>query len=219
MEKKEYIKMLIPAFAIGIIIVILIMVMRNTEKPMSVKTVLKYTPENTCLAMAVLFLFFALKSLTVILPLSALYLASGILFSPFMALFVSTCGLAITLTIPYLIGYFSGKKVVQRIQERYPKTQKIMEYQKENTFFACFITRIVDIVSLYFGACNTRYDIYLIAGIAGSLLSIVTTTILGEKISHPFSIGFFVVLLCRVLVSAGSIFINYTLNKRKEEDF
>ena len=76
-----------------------------------------------------------------------------------------------------------------------------------------------DIVSLYFGACNTRYDIYLIAGIAGSLLSIVTTTILGEKISHPFSIGFFVVLLCRVLVSAGSIFINYTLNKRKEEDF
>ena len=191
--------MLIPAFAIGIIIVILIVVMRNTEGPISVKTVLKYTPENICLAVAVLFLFFALKSLTVILPLSAL-------------------------TIPYLIGYFSGKKVVQRIQEKYPKTQKIMEYQRENTFFACFITRIVgvlpgDIVSLYFGACNTRYDIYLIAGIAGSLLSIVTTTILGEKISHPFSIGFFVVLLCRVLVSAGSIFINYTLNKRKEEDF
>ena len=112
MEKKEYIKMLIPAFAIGIIIVIFVVVMRNTEGAISVKTVLKYTPENTCLAVAVLFLFFALKSLTVILPLSALYLASGILFSPFMALFVSTCGLAITLTIPYLIGYFSGKKVV-----------------------------------------------------------------------------------------------------------
>ena len=146
MEKKEYIKMLIPAFAIGIIIVILIVVMRNTEGGISVKTVLKYTPENTCLTMAVLFLFFALKSLTVILPLSALYLASGILFSPFMALFVSTCGLAITLTIPYLIGYFSGKKVVQSIQERYPKAQKIMEYQRENTFFACFITRIVGIL-------------------------------------------------------------------------
>mgnify|MGYP006932075652 CR=1 FL=1 len=127
--------MLIPTVAIGIIIVILILVMRNTEGAISVKTVLKYTPENTCLAMAVLFLFFALKSLTVILPLSALYLASGILFSPFMALFVSTCGLAITLTIPYLIGYFSGKKVVLSIQEKHPKTQKIMEYQKKNTFF------------------------------------------------------------------------------------
>ena len=217
MEKKEYIKMLIPAFAIGIIIVILIVVMRNTEGGISVKTVLKYTPENTCLAVAVLFLFFALKSLTVILPLSVLYLASGILFSPFRALFVSTGGLAITLTIPYLIGYFSGKKVVQSIQERYPKTQKIMEYQRENTRIVGVLPG--DIVSLYFGACNTRYDIYLIAGIAGSLLSIITTTILGEKISHPFSIGFFVVLLCRVLVSSGSIFTNYILNKRKEEDF
>ena len=46
MEKKEYIKMLIPAVAIGIIIVILIVVMRNTEEPISVKTVLKYKPEN-----------------------------------------------------------------------------------------------------------------------------------------------------------------------------
>ena len=62
MEKKEYIKMLIPAVAIGIIIVMLVMVMKNTEEPMSVKTVLKYTPENICLAMAVLFLFFALRS-------------------------------------------------------------------------------------------------------------------------------------------------------------
>ena len=58
MEKKEYIKMLIPAVAIGIIIVILVVVMRNTEEPISVKTVLKYTPENICLAVAVLFLFF-----------------------------------------------------------------------------------------------------------------------------------------------------------------
>ena len=49
MEKKEYIKMLIPAFAIGIIIVILVVAMRNTEGALSVKTVLKYTPENTCL--------------------------------------------------------------------------------------------------------------------------------------------------------------------------
>ena len=125
MEKKEYIKMLIPAFAIGIIIVILIVVMRNTEGGISVKTVLKYTPENTCLTMAVLFLFFALKSLTVILPLSALYLASGILFSPFMALFVSTCGLAITLTIPYLIGYFSGKKLCRAFRKGIQRHKKL----------------------------------------------------------------------------------------------
>lgn len=220
-QKKKYIKM-IPGVVIGIIAVILIVIVKSSKEPLSVDTILRYTPENMYLAAAVLFLFFALKSLTVVVPLTVLYLASGVLFPPIRAVFISVCGLSITITIPYLIGRFNGSEVVKEIQKKYPKTKKIMEYQNKNTFFACFITRIVgilpgDIVSLYFGACDTRYSVYLIAGVAGSLLSIVTTTILGEKISQPFSAGFFVVLLCRILVSIGSILINYSLNKRKKK--
>ena len=221
MEKnKKHIKMLIPVVAIITIAILLIVITVKSEQPLSVQTVLKYTPDNIYLAVATLFLFFALKSLTIILPLSALYLASGILFPPITAVFISICGLSITLTIPYLIGHFSGKEIVSDIQKKYPNTRKIMDYQKTNTFFACFITRIVgvlpgDIVSLYFGACDTPYPVYLFAGIAGSLLSIITTTILGDKISQPCSVGFFVVLLCRILISVSSIFINHILNKRK----
>ena len=78
--------------------------------------------------------------------------------------------------------------------------EQVAKYQETNTFFACFITRIVgflpgDIVSIYFGACGTAYGIYLAAGITGSLLSIITTTLLGEKISDPFSVEFMIVLL------------------------
>lgn len=219
-KNKKSVKILIPVIAIVIIAILLTVIIVKSEQPLSVETVLKYTPDNIYLAVVTLFLFFALKSLTIILPLSALYLASGILFPPITAVFISICGLSITLTIPYLIGHFSGKEVVSDIQKKYPKTRKIMDYQKTNTFFACFITRIVgvlpgDIVSLYFGACDTPYPVYLFAGIAGSLLSIITTTILGDKISQPCSVGFFVVLLCRILVSASSIFINHILNKRK----
>ena len=74
-----------------------------------------------------------------------------------------------------------------------------------------------DIVSLYFGACDTAYLIYLAAGVAGSLLSIITTTLLGEKISDPFSIEFMIVLLCRILVSAGAVVLNYRLNHKKKQ--
>ena len=222
-QNKKYLKMM-PIIAIATVIILFVIIMKKANGELSVETVLKYTPKNIYLAIVTLFLFFALKSLTIVLPLSALYLASGILFSPLIAILVSMGGLAITLTIPYLIGHFSGKDVVQKIQKKYPKTERIMEYQQRNTFFACFITRIVgvlpgDIVSLYFGACDTRYDIYLIAGITGSLFSIVTTTILGDKINQPFSTGFFVVLLCRILVSVSSILCNHLLNKRKKEHF
>ena len=71
-------------------------------------------------------------------------------------------------------------------------------------------------MSIYFGACGTAYGIYLAAGITGSLLSIITTTLLGEKISDPFSVEFMIVLLCRILVSGGAIAINYWLNKKKK---
>lgn len=144
MEKnKKPAKMLIPVISIVTIAILLIIIIVKSKQPLSVQTVLKYTPENIYLAVSTLFLF-----------------------------------------------------------------------------FACFITRIVgvlpgDIVSLYFGACDTPYPTYLLAGISGSLLSIITTTILGDKISHPCSVGFFVVLLCRILVSVSSIFINHILNKRK----
>ena len=212
-------KKLIPIVAIIIMGIIFTVIVKKSGEPLSVNTILKYTPENTILAVGVLLLLFALKSLTIVFPLSILYLASGILFHSIVAVLVSTAGLAIT--IPYWIGKYSGKQAVQEICQKYPKAGIVAKYQETNPFFACFITRIVgflpgDIVSLYFGACDTEYGIYLVAGIAGSLLSIITTTLLGEKISDPFSVEFMIVLLCRVLVSVGAVIIKYRLNQKKK---
>lgn len=215
-------KKLIPIAAIVIIGIVFTVVVKKSRQPLSVKTILRYTPENTILAAGVLLLFFALKSLTIVFPLSILYLASGILFQSVAAVLISVCGLSITITIPYWIGKYSGKQAVQEICQKYPKAGMIAKYQEQNIFFACFITRIVgflpcDIVSLYFGACDTAYRIYLAAGIGGSLLSIVTTTLLGEKIGDPFSVEFILVLLCRILVSAGAVIINYQLNQKQKK--
>ena len=214
-------KKLIPIAAIILMGIVFTVIVKKSGQPLSVYTILRYTPENEILAAGILLLLFALKSLTVVFPLSILYLASGILFQPVIAVLISTAGLAVTITIPYWIGKYSGKQAVQEICKKYPKAGMLAKYQEQNIFFACFITRIVgflpgDIVSLYFGACDTAYLIYLAAGVAGSLLSIITTTLLGEKISDPFSVEFMVVLLCRILVSVGAVLINFRLNPRKK---
>ena len=214
-------KKLIPIAAIIIMGIVFTVIVKKSGQPLSVSTILRYTPENTILAAGVLLLLFALKSLTIVFPLSLLYLASGILFTPIIAVLLSTAGLAVTITIPYWIGRYSGKQAVQEICRKYPKAGTLAKYQETNAFFACFITRIVgflpgDIVSLYFGACDTKYGRYLVAGITGSLLSIITTTLLGEKISDPFSLEFMIVLLCRILVSAGAVAVKYRLSQKKK---
>lgn len=214
-------KRISPIVAIVIMCIVLTIVVRKSGEPLSVDTILRYTPKNEILAVGILLAFFALKSLTIIFPLSILYLASGILFQPMTAVLISTIGFSITTTIPYWIGRYSGKEKVQEICRKYPKAEKLAEYQKKNVLFACFITRIVgflpcDAVSMYFGACDTAYSVYLVSGIVGSMLSIATTTLLGEKISDPFSIEFIIVLLCRVIVSVGAVAINYYLNNKKD---
>ncbi len=211
---------IIPVIAICIIGIMLMVIVKKSGHPLTVDTILEYTPDNTLLAIVVMLTFFALKSLTVVLPLSVLYLTCGMIFSPFCALIVSTTGLAVTITIPYIIGKYIGKDTVKSICEKYPKAAQVAVYQQKNNFFACFITRIVgflpgDIVSLYFGACDAPYAEYLAAGIAGSMLSIVTTTLLGEKINNPFSVEFLIILLCRIAVSVGAIVVNYVMNHRK----
>lgn len=214
-------KKLIPVAAIIIMGIVFTVIVKKSGQPVSVDTILRYTPENAILAAGIMFAFFALKSLTVVFPLSVLYLVSGIIFYPIVAVLVSAGGLAITITIPYWIGRCSGKQMVQEICRKYPKAEQIAKYQESNTFFSCFITRIVgflpgDIVSLYFGACDAAYPTYLAAGVTGSMLSIVTTTLLGTRISDPFSVEFMTVLLCRVLVSVAAVVINYRLNQKKK---
>lgn len=221
MKQKNKWKRFIPVMAVVTIAIVLVCVVKISGEPLSVDTILKYTPKNIVLAVVLLIVLFGLKSLTIVLPLSILYLASGILFSPVAAVLVSTCGLAVSITIPYWIGRCSGKQITQDICRKYPKAKQLSEYQEENTFFACFITRIVgflpgDIVSLYFGACGTTYLTYLVAGVSGSLLSIVTTTLLGEKLNNPFSVEFVIVLICRILVSVSSILVNHYYKNKGE---
>ena len=74
------------------------------------------------------------------------------------------------------------------------------------------------VIDINFGACGAKFSTYLTAGISGSLLSIVTTTLLGTKLSNPFSIEFIMVLLLRILVSAGTVVLKHYRIKEQERN-
>lgn len=213
-------KKLIPFIAIALMCIVFIFIDKITGEPLSVHTIIKYTPKDPILAAIVILLLYALKSLTVVFPLAILFLASGIIFPTWIAILINIIGLAITFTIPYWIGRYFGDEAIEEIYNRFPKVKEVTKYQNSNVFFACFITRIIgflpgDIVSIYFGACNTNFPVYLLGGISGCLLSIITTTILGEKLNNPFTKEFFVVLLIRIIVIIGAILLNRKIKSNK----
>ena len=219
-SKKDKLKF-IPLIVIIIIAIGLSIMVKASEGEITIDTILRYTPDNIYIAIVIILSLFALKSISVVFPLSVLYLASGILFRPFLSVLVSIVGLWITITIPYFIGYVYGKDINVYIKKKYPKIEKLEILQSENTFFVCFITRIVgflpaDILSIYFGICRISYRIYAIAGVSGSLLSIITTTLLGNQLKNPFSKEFVIILICRIGLVIFSIVINYIFSKKEK---
>ena len=94
-------KKLIPFIAIALMCIVFIFIDKITGEPLSVHTIIKYTPKDPILAAIVILLLYALKSLTVVFPLAILFFASGIIFPTWIAILINIIGLAITFTIPY----------------------------------------------------------------------------------------------------------------------
>lgn len=181
--------------------------------------ILTYTHKNIFLSIVIMLFLFVLKSFSLFFPISVLYALSGLLFPMPLALAVSTTGLVLSHLFPYLLGRNFKDTMEREIINKYPKMEKIKEFQNKNSFFSSMIVRCCgflpsDIVSLYFGAVSLPLVPYLLGGLCGSFLSIVTTTLLGNNLSDPFSKEFILVLILRSAILFVSIGIERKLLKK-----
>lgn len=186
----------------------------------SVDSITENAQGNPRKSIVSLILLFAIKSLTIVIPLPSLYVASGILFSPIKAVIISYLGLAITLTIPFVLGRWSGSDEMDYIKKKYPKIDKVIEIQDRNEFLASFVIRLIgwfpcDVLSFYFGACRTNYLKYITSSLLGCSIGVITNTLLGDVILNPLSWQFIVLLLIKIAISASVIAITYYVNKKK----
>ena len=178
-----------------------------------VDIIINYSPQNLTLAAIFLLLAYALKSVTVIFPISALQIASGLLFKPIAAFFINLCGLMITLTFPYWIGRKTGADVMERLLKKRPVLTKITDRQKSSPIFLSYFLRVIgclpgDLVSLYLGACQISYPQFLLGGMLGSGLHLVAFTFLGSAISDPQSPQFCASLVLTLVVSGLPLSLN-----------
>ena len=204
------------SFAVALVAIFLM-----TKEHMTVESLLSHTKGNSLAGTLMLLLLFGIKSLSIVIPLPSLYLASGMLYSPLKALAISYMGLAITLSIPYFLGRWAGGAGIDYILDRYPKMEKVIAMQKNNEFFSNFIVRFIgwfpcDILSFYFGACDTPYSTYLGASLLGCSIGVVTNTLLGDVILNPLSPQFAIMIAIKIAVSLAAFGIAYYLNKKEK---
>lgn len=193
-----------PAIILGLAALCLIF-----RDSLNAQTILHYTPENLWLAALALLAFYAVKSLSVVFPLLALYVCAGLLFPVPLALAVNLMGLFVCVSLPYSLARCVGAGLVDKLQKRYPKIARLNELQQGSELFFAFFLRVVgvlpgDVVSMVLGATGMTYWKYVLGSLLGMLPGMVSATIAGASVSDPTSPVFLATAAFTVLLSAGS---------------
>lgn len=207
-----------------IICMILIVLFLVSGNDITVQAVLSYTPESPFAAAMVILLLYALKSVSFVFPVAVLQIAAGHLFDTPAALLLNFLGRAVTLSIPYWIGRFSGSDLISNLQGKYPRLKEFCGRQGQNPVFISFLLRTFcflpgDAVSLYLGAIRIPFSYYLTGGVLGTTLGVVLATILGASITEPGSPAFWLSASLMIFMAViSSIFYLRSSRKKAAEN-
>lgn len=219
--KKRCQRLLFAAGCVLIVILLCLAAAFALHSDLSLDAILTYTPHNSLRSAALLLLFYGLKSATIFFPLLILEMAAGYLFPAPTALVINLLGILIVLTIPYWIGRAAGIRQINKLTEKYPKFQAIMEKQLDHSFFLSFFLRAIsclpgDIVTLYLGATHTSFWQNLVGGALGILPGMVLATFMGVSIQNPSSPAFWISVVLSVGLAVLSTVLYYVYLKRQK---
>ena len=184
--------------------------------------ILSYCPDNLWLAALVFLGFYALKSLSVVFPLTALFVSIGAIYPFGVAVALNIAGLAVCFTIPYLVGRISGGDLIRVVERRYPKVQKMVNYGHDNNLFASYISRAVvvvpgDVVSMIHGALRMPYRPYLLGSLLGVMPEMLVQTYIGAQLKHLTLKSVIVMVALIVATLAFSLLLNKKVSKSGKE--
>ena len=167
-------------------------------------------------------LLYAIKSITVFIPLVALQLFTGSLFEPLPALLINTLGIIVAFSIPYFIGKRAGDSEDHKIFDKFPKLEKLIRHKERGVFVPSLILRLIgflpnDLVSIYLGTMSGSFFKYILGSLLGSVIRIIAVTVLGASLDNIRSPQFIASVIVIVLLTVLSC-IGYVFYQRKTED-
>jgi len=161
--------------------------------------------------MALILLFmYVLKSLSFFFPSVLLYMVSGLIFTPIVAISLNTLGLWLEATLPYYIGRSYGISLANKLYVRYPKLTQLVHLQHKNEFLFAFMLRItgivpIDLGSMFLGAQGQAYRPFISGTLLGLFPKMVIYALLGDMIYEPTSPGFLLTVAADILITIGAL--------------
>lgn len=228
-EKKNYdkvIKILQIASAVFMLIMlvaVVVLMVKYDIKPANAAQISTYLTGGMLTVALIIIVFSVVKSFALVFPPALIFAVSGIFFESYLtAITVNFIATALSLFLPYFLGRFTGKSMVDTLKSRFPKIRKLDDFAGANEFAVVFVVKAsglipCDLSSLLFGAMNMSFVKYIIASNLGMLPLNLLWALLGNKgdVSNPLSLLY--VLPIPVFAVVASIVMKKVSDKSKNQ--
>ena len=186
-QSKKKLERIIKYGALAVWAILIVIILANRSK-ITVDTIIHFTPSNIVLAVVVMLLLFALKTLSVFFFSGILYTVSGLIFDLPLAILVNARGVLVMVSEGYFMGKTFGSDLLGSIAEKYPKIRPILHLEEKRPFLFTFLLRMMKLInfdmgSMYMGASDARFLPYASASFITVVPELVLYAVLGKGIS------------------------------------
>ncbi|MBO7178808.1 MAG: TVP38/TMEM64 family protein [Clostridia bacterium] len=171
--------------------------------------------------------FFIIKSVIPFVPLSVLFISSGLVFPAPLAAAINVLGFAMLVSAKYLWGKKLGGGSAHKVLVKSETVYDFMDLGGKGNWWMLVILRFVpfipiNTVSRIYGATAMDYWRFCLFSVLGFLPRIITWSIIGVNITDPFSVKFMAPIIILLIISGSSVLVLRTMlnyidkNKKKE---
>ncbi len=155
-----------------------------------------YIKGGTFTIAIIIIAFTVIKSFALVFPPAVIFAVSGLLFDNlWVAVLVNFIGVALSLIMPYYLGRFTGKDMLDTLKSKFPKIKKLDDFAGQNEFMVVYVVKASgvipsDLMNVIYGAMNVNFMKFFIASNLGMLPFNVLFTLLANKgdLSNPYSL-------------------------------
>ena len=155
-----------------------------------------YIKGGTFTIALIIIAFTVIKSFALVFPPAVIFAVSGLLFDNlWVAVLVNFIGVALSVIMPYYLGRFTGKDMLDTLKKKFPKIKKLDDFAGQNEFMVVYVVKASgvipsDLMNVVYGAMNINFMKYFIASNIGMLPFNILFTLLANKgdLSNPYSL-------------------------------
>ena len=219
----KVLQLLSVAFMLGMVGAMLVLMNKldiNLENAAHLST---YIKGGTFTVAIIIIAFTVIKSFALVFPPAVIFAVSGLLFDNlWVAVLVNFIGVALSLIMPYYLGRFTGKDMLDTLKAKFPKIKKLDEFAGQNEFMVVYVVKASgvipsDLMSVIYGAMGVNFWKFFIASNLGMLPFNVLFSFLANKgdLSNPYSLLYIIPIPIFVVIM--SVIVKKMTKKNSEK--